>query len=92
MLDTMRTFAAARLAESGTGPAVRQRHAEHFAALAQGSEPGLAGPDAADWTARLAAAAADLDLALQWPEDTATSASAWRWARRCGAGGCSAAG
>ena len=68
VLDTMHTFAAARLAESGTGPAVRQRHAEHFAALAQGSESGLVGPDAAEWTARLAAATADLDQALQWLE------------------------
>ena len=66
MLDTMRTFAAARLEESGTGPAVRQRHAEHFAALAEGSENGLASPDAAEWMARLETAAPDLDQALQW--------------------------
>ncbi len=86
MLDTMRTFAAARLAESGTGPAVRQRHAEHFAALARGSETGLAGRDAAEWTARLASATADLDQALQWLEDHGDlrlgldmGAALWRW-------------
>jgi predicted ATPase/DNA-binding CsgD family transcriptional regulator/DNA-binding XRE family transcriptional regulator len=86
MLDTMRTFAAARLAESGTGPAVCQRHAEHFAALAQSSETGLAGRDAAEWTARLASATADLDQALQWLEDHGglrlgldMSAALWRW-------------
>ena len=86
MLDTMRTFAAARLAESGTGPAARPRHAEHFAALAQGSESGLAGPDAAEWTARLASATADLDQALQWLEDHGDlrlgldmAAALWRW-------------
>jgi len=86
MLDTMRTFAAARLAESGTGPAVRQRHAEHFAALAQASESGLVGRDAPEWTARLAAATADLDQALQWLESRGDlrlgldmGAALWRW-------------
>ena len=86
MLDTMRTFAAARLAESGTGPAVRQRHAEHFAVLAQGSETGLVGRDAAEWTARLASATADLDQALHWLEDHGDlrlgldmGAAMWRW-------------
>ena len=86
MLDTMRTFAAARLAESGSGPAVRQRHAEHFAALAQGSETGLAGRDAAEWMARLASSTADLDQALQWLEDDGDlrlgldmGAALWRW-------------
>jgi predicted ATPase/DNA-binding CsgD family transcriptional regulator/DNA-binding XRE family transcriptional regulator len=86
MLDTMRTFAAARLAESGNGPAVRQRHAEHFAELAQGSETGLAGRDAAEWTARLASTTADLDQALHWLEDHGDlgpgldmGAALWRW-------------
>jgi predicted ATPase/DNA-binding NarL/FixJ family response regulator/DNA-binding XRE family transcriptional regulator len=86
MLDTMRTFAAARLAETGGTPAVRQRHAQHFAALAQGSETGLAGRDAAEWTHRLAAASADLDQALQWSEEHGgirlgldMGAALWRW-------------
>jgi predicted ATPase/DNA-binding NarL/FixJ family response regulator/transcriptional regulator with XRE-family HTH domain len=86
MLDTMRTFAAARLAESGTAPAVRQRHARHFAALAQGSETGLAGPEAAEWTSRLAAATADLDQALLWSQEQGDirlgldmGAALWRW-------------
>ena len=51
MLATMRLFAAARLDERDDGPSVRRRHAEHFAALAVGSEHGLAGPDAAAWAA-----------------------------------------
>jgi len=86
MLDTMRTFAAARLAESGSAPAVRQRHAQYFAALATGSETGLAGRDAAEWTDRLAAAIADLDLALQWSQEHGDirlgldmGAALWRW-------------
>ena len=46
-----------------TGPAAASgaRHALHFAALAAGSERALAGPDAADWAARLEAAVPDLD-------------------------------
>ena len=69
MLDTMRTFAAARLEESGAGPQARRRHAGQFAALAEGSASGLTGPDAASWTARMEAAAPDFDQALQWSLD-----------------------
>ncbi len=86
MLDTMRTFAAARLAESGTAAGAGQRHAEHFAALAQGSETGLAGREAAEWTARMEAATADLHQALQWAEihgdislGLGMAAALWRW-------------
>jgi predicted ATPase/DNA-binding CsgD family transcriptional regulator/DNA-binding XRE family transcriptional regulator len=86
MLDTMRTFAAARLAESADGDQVRRRHAEHFAALALGSEAGLAGPDAADWRIRLQTAAVDFDQALQWSLDEAETGlgldiatGLWRW-------------
>ena len=86
MLDTMRTFAAARLAESGTAPEVRQRHARHFAALAQASETGLAGPEATEWTARLAASTADLHQALLWSQEQGDirlgldmGAALWRW-------------
>ena len=85
MLETMRTFAAAKLQEEG-GASVRRRHAMHFAELARASEPGLAGPDAASWTARLEAAGADLDIALQWADENADidlglemSSALWRW-------------
>src|SRR5215813_946832 len=85
MLATMRLFAAARLDERDDGPSVRRRHAEHFAALAVGSEHGLAGPDAASWAGRLEAAVADLDVALQWAASgdidlgLRMSAALWRW-------------
>jgi predicted ATPase/DNA-binding CsgD family transcriptional regulator/DNA-binding XRE family transcriptional regulator len=85
MLATMRLFAAARLDERDDGPSVRRRHAEHFAALAVGSEHGLAGPDAASWAGRLEAAVADLDVALQWAAGgdidlgLRMSAALWRW-------------
>ena len=54
--------------------------------IAAGSEQGLAGPDAADWTRRLEAAVADLHAALHWADEHADvdlgldiSAALWRW-------------
>jgi non-specific serine/threonine protein kinase len=86
MLETLRSFAAARLDETGTGAELRRAHAVHFARLAAGSEEGMAGPDAAAWTARLAAAMADLRVALAWADEAgdtdlglAMSAALWRW-------------
>ena len=86
MLETLRSFAAARLEETGEGPELRRAHAVHFARLAVDSEEGMAGPDAAAWTARLEAAQADFDVALAWADDTADtdlglamSAALWRW-------------
>jgi predicted ATPase/DNA-binding CsgD family transcriptional regulator/DNA-binding XRE family transcriptional regulator len=86
MLETMRAFAAARLAESGEESLVRRRHAEHFAELARDSEDGAVGADGARWIARLGAAVADLRLALQWADDNGDtdlgldmSAALWRW-------------
>jgi predicted ATPase/DNA-binding CsgD family transcriptional regulator len=86
MLDTMRTFATARLTESGAADQVRYRHAEYFAELARGSEEGLVQPDAADWTARMEAAAPEFDQALQWSLDHGQAdlglqmaAAMWRW-------------
>ncbi len=86
MLETIRTFAALQLERTDDGPAVRRRHALHWAAIATGSEQGLAGPDAAEWTSRLEAAVADLHVALYWADEHADidlgldiSASLWRW-------------
>jgi predicted ATPase/DNA-binding CsgD family transcriptional regulator len=86
LLATMRAFAAARLEESGAGQPTRRRHAGHFAALAQDSQSGLAGPDAAATGARLDAAAADLDQALRWSLDRGETVlgldlatGLWRW-------------
>jgi predicted ATPase/DNA-binding CsgD family transcriptional regulator/DNA-binding XRE family transcriptional regulator len=86
MLETIRTFAAMQLEQAGEGPAARRRHALHFATVAAGSEQGLAGPDASDWTNRLEAAVADLDAALHWADQHPEvdlgldiSAALWRW-------------
>jgi predicted ATPase/DNA-binding NarL/FixJ family response regulator/DNA-binding XRE family transcriptional regulator len=86
MLETMRSFAAARLDDSGHAPPVRRAHARHFGALGCQSEQGLAGPEAEQWAGRLDAAAADLELALQWAQETGEqdfgldlAAALWRW-------------
>ncbi len=99
MLETIRSFAALQLDKTDQGPgqdghdgtgqdgtAARRRHAQHFAAIAAGSELGLGGADAADWTIRLEAAVADLHAALYWAAEHAEidlgldiSAALWRW-------------
>ena len=86
MLETIATFTALQLAKGSDGPAVRRRHALHFAGVAAESELALAGPDAADWAARLEAAVADLDLAMHWAGEHGdvdlglnVSSALWRW-------------
>jgi len=86
MLETIRTFATLQLEKTGDGPAVRKRHALHWASVAAGSELGLGGPDAAEWTRRLEVAAPDLYLALRWADEHSDTdlglditASLWRW-------------
>jgi non-specific serine/threonine protein kinase len=86
MLETIATFTALQLAKGSDGPAVRRGHALHFARVAAESEPGLAGPDAADWAARMEAAVADLDLTMHWAGEQGdvdlglnVSSALWRW-------------
>ncbi len=86
MLETIRSFAALLLEETGEGPEGRRRHALHMAELASASEHELAGPDAARWTSRMFAAIDDLHAALQWAlandevdVGLEVSAALWRW-------------
>ncbi|MFL5732413.1 MAG: tetratricopeptide repeat protein [Chloroflexia bacterium] len=53
MLETVREYALERLAESGEAPALRERHARYFLALAEEAEPELIGAAQAVWLARL---------------------------------------
>ena len=53
MLETVREFAAERLAESGEAPAVQRRHILYYLRLAEAAEPEFAGPRQRRWFARL---------------------------------------
>lgn len=66
MLETVRGFARARLAESGRGVEARHRHAHRVAELVAECEAGLCGPDEADWARRLEGALGDVGSAHAW--------------------------
>jgi predicted ATPase/DNA-binding transcriptional LysR family regulator len=53
MLETVREFAEARLAESGEHEDLRRRHAEHMLALAEQARPFARGPEEPRWLDRL---------------------------------------
>jgi predicted ATPase/class 3 adenylate cyclase len=63
LLETIREFALARLAESGEGDGLRERHAEHFLALAESCYSARLYDEAGD---RLAAELDNLRAALAW--------------------------
>ncbi|MCD0444947.1 hypothetical protein LO763_15115 [Glycomyces sp. A-F 0318] len=54
MLETVREYAAARLAESGETAEYYTRHAEHYAAAAEAAEPHLMRAEQVEWLERLA--------------------------------------
>jgi len=67
LLETIRQFAAERLAEAGDEAAVAAAgaHCQYFLALAEAAAPKLAGPDQARWFARLDADYANLRQAAE---------------------------
>ncbi|WP_433496147.1 ATP-binding protein [Micromonospora sp. CA-248089] len=71
MLETIREFAAARLAEGGETGRVRAAHAAYFLDLALAGDAGLRGGGQDRWLRRLDAARDDLHAALRHT-DTAT--------------------
>jgi non-specific serine/threonine protein kinase len=68
MLETIREFAAERLAHSGEANAARQRHAEFFLAMAKEAEPHVLGTNPAAWLKRLEQEHANLRAALDYFE------------------------
>ena len=64
MLETIREFAAERLAASGDEAATRQRHAAHYLALVETTGAMLFA--SAETRARLAAEHANVQAALHW--------------------------
>jgi tetratricopeptide (TPR) repeat protein len=65
-LETVRQYAAERLAESGVGDTIRERHRDHFLALAEQAEPLMKGPKQAEWLERLETEHDNLRAALRW--------------------------
>ncbi|GAA5194800.1 BTAD domain-containing putative transcriptional regulator [Rugosimonospora acidiphila] len=70
MLETIRAYAAQRLAERGEVDAVRRVHAAHFLALAREAEPRLRTAAQAEWAGRLRAEHDNLAAALRWLIDS----------------------
>jgi hypothetical protein len=67
LLETIREFAAERLAEAGGEPAaaVAAAHRQHFLAVAEAAAPHLTGPGQGRWLARLDTEQANLRRAAQ---------------------------
>jgi predicted ATPase/class 3 adenylate cyclase len=66
LLETIRLFAAERLAQAGGGAAAAAAaHCAYFLAVAEEAAPQLVGPDQGSWQARLRADHADLSRAAE---------------------------
>jgi predicted ATPase/DNA-binding CsgD family transcriptional regulator len=65
LLESLRAYAAARLAARGADP-VRQRHAGHYLRLAEQAAGGMRGPAQASWLARLDQEHDHIRAALAW--------------------------
>jgi len=90
-LETIREFALERLEESGSGDRMRDRHLDHFLALAEEAAPKLTGPQQASWLARLDAEHENVLAAIRHGEQRAgagartlrLTAAIWRfWVAR----------
>jgi predicted ATPase/DNA-binding CsgD family transcriptional regulator len=66
LLETLRQYGAEKLRDAGEEAAVRARHLEWFAALAERAEEPLWGPDQVAWFDRLQAEGDNLRAALEW--------------------------
>jgi tetratricopeptide (TPR) repeat protein len=66
MLETVRGFAAGRLAASGEGETVRRRHLSWYGELVEQAERGLQGSDQAFWNRRLSTEQDNVRAALAW--------------------------
>jgi tetratricopeptide (TPR) repeat protein len=78
MLETVREFAAERLAAAGEEPATRRAHAAHFLALAERAEPELAGAEQGAWLDRLETEHDNLRAAVAWSVAADAGATAVR--------------
>jgi len=65
LLETIRQFAAERLAEAGEAGAAAAAHCAHYLSVAETAAPHLTGPEQGEWLARLDAGQANLRRAAE---------------------------
>jgi predicted ATPase/transcriptional regulator with XRE-family HTH domain len=87
MLETIREYALERLAASGQLPALRERHARYYLALAERAEPELSGAQQERWLNRLEREHDQFHAALSWAQEAGAAeigrrlaAVLWRFA------------
>ncbi|MFB7471332.1 BTAD domain-containing putative transcriptional regulator [Kitasatospora sp. NPDC056184] len=78
LLETVRAYAAERLAEAGETERLRAAHAARLLAVAERAEPGLRGAEQEVWAARLTAERDDCAAALGWAVERREAATALR--------------
>ena len=66
LLEPVKQYARAKLAEGNEGRAVRRRHADFFLTLTEDAEPKLRGPEGISWLPRLKSEHDNLRAALAW--------------------------
>ncbi|MER6448134.1 AfsR/SARP family transcriptional regulator [Streptomyces venezuelae] len=90
MLESVTAYGLERLDEAGEAAAVRRRHAEHFAGLAERAAAGLHGAEQRVWLRRLDSEGLNLRAALEGAVAAGAAgtalrlvnASAWYWCLR----------
>lgn len=80
MLQTIREYALDHLRSDGELAGARERHADHFASLAEQAEQNLIGADQGIWVTRLDREVGNLRAALQWSEESGRLATGLRLA------------
>jgi len=78
MLETIREFAAERLAAGGEAAEIRRRHAAHYTAVAERAAPNLVGGERSTWLDRLEHEHDNLRAAIGWAIETGDAATALR--------------
>jgi non-specific serine/threonine protein kinase len=69
LLETVRAYGRALLADNDEADGIRNRHLEHFLALSEEAEPRLTGADQLSWLDRLEAEHDNVRAALAWSSD-----------------------
>ena len=84
MLETIRSFAAERLADSGAAGAARTAHASFFATTAEHADTHMRGPQQLRWLKWISDERDNLAGALRWAIDSGDAATAVRLAGALG--------